>query len=345
MRKKNPKYNIWQKRHIRKKEKHRIKRRKRNGRNFNNSGNNVKTKTKSDLKVKKYKVTAPENFSLKDNLFGMVKFFDNILKFTNSRHEEVSVFFDLSEVTHITIDAIIYLLAVIKDLQLAGYAKHYFYGNVPRNEQAREYFVKSGFMKYVNSNFEENSIVKGQISILSNNKYDQNMTKQICDFVQNNAGLSRVETQFLYVLINEMMLNTYQHAYRGSTEQTNSWYMYVEKVERKIRFTFLDTGLGIPSTVKKKFIERLFKGESDIIISALNGEFRTQTGQKYRGKGLPKIKECVMNHNLDELYIISNKAFCDLKCNDKFEIEKKDLNASLQGTIYYWELKIKGENK
>ena len=341
MRKKNPKYNLWLKRRVHRIEKRRLKRKK-TAQNTYQLSEPIKNISKPKEKVKQYKVTAPTNFSLKDNLQEMIDFFGDLLKFTNSRREEISIFFDLSEVTHITVDAIIYLLAVIKDLQISGFAKHYFYGNLPKNKQAKDYFVQSGFMNYVKSNIKENSSIQEQISILSNNVYDQTVTKTVCDFVSDKSGLTRVETKFLYVLINEMMLNTYQHAYKDSSKQTNNWYMYVENTENKIKFTFLDTGQGIPNTVRKKFMERVFKRESDIILSALNGEFRTQTGRKYRGKGLPKIKECVMNHNLDELFIISNKAFCELKYNNEFEIKKDDLSSSLRGTIYYWELKNKG---
>lgn len=141
------------------------------------------------------------------------------------------------------------------------------------------------------------------------------------------------------------MLNTCQHAYNEGLKQTNSWYLYVENDGKKIKFTFLDTGQGIPSTVKKKFWERILKkSDSEIISSALNGDFRTNTGYKYRGKGLPKIKDCVADHNLDNFFVVSNKAICELKyINDNLEIEKKDLKNAFSGTIYYWELEIKGD--
>lgn len=344
MHKKNPKYKLWRKRHLEKIARHRNRHSKHywKKKRKNNAHSSRLNRSDKDKKQNVFTATAPQRFSIKDNSQEMVSFFNKVLEFTNTAAENSIVFFDLSQIEYISVDAIIYLLAVIKDLQKIGLTRHSFFGNLPQQEAAKNIFVQSGFLNYVNSKCEVETNSTNQIQIVSNNHYDQRVTKNICDFVCQSEHCEKVQTRFLYVLLNEMMLNTYQHAYEAQGNQTNSWYLYVQNVSNKIRFTFLDTGLGIPSTAKKKWHERLFrKKDTEILESALNGEFRTKTGQVYRGKGLPKIKECVNSHHLDVMYIISNNAYYVLRNNGILEHEKQEMEQSLRGTIYYWELEMK----
>ena len=338
MRKKNPKYKQWLKRRIKSKEKRRIKQR---TRSIHSAKKQIRSNN-SKKKEKIFKVEAPRNFSIKDNSEEVVDFFVEVLEFTTKRKERISLFFDLSKVERVTADAIIYLLAVIKDLQHIGYTKHNFYGNLPVNQAAHEFFESSGFLNYVQSQHQQVEQGNNQFQIVYNNKYDQETIKRVCEFVWKEANYDRVSTRFLYVLLTEMMLNTQQHAYEEQSDKRDSWYLYVRKDHDRMKFTFLDTGLGIPSTAKKKWSEKIFRRlDTEIIVSALDGGFRTQTGRDYRGKGLPKIKECVMQHSLEKLYIISNKACCQLQYLNSYSISSIELSKSLMGTIYYWEIKMK----
>lgn len=343
MRKKNPKYKEWLKRRLRHIEK---KRRKKN-RPKNSIKNNYQPKsveTKTDNKI--FVVNAPENFSIINNPKETINFFTDVLNFTNSNTGKLKLFFDLSRIRLVTADAIIYLLAVIKDLQRGKFIRREFSGNLPVNPNANKFFKQSGFFNHVNSASKGNDTLSNYIQIVSNKQYNQAITKTICDFVLNNSKYTRTDTKFLYVLINEMMLNTYQHAYDSlQSNKTNSWYLFAQKDTNVLKFTFVDTGLGIPATVTKKWHDKI-KSQSKLITSALNGDFRTQTLNEFRGKGLPKIKECVAKHNIEKLYIISNKAYCVLNNRDVNEvsISEQEMTRSITGTIYYWEIKIGGNN-
>ncbi len=339
MKKNNSKYKEWLKRRLRKKERNRIKK--------NKSSNSTKvsssTVTKTEKGRKSFSVKAPQHFSIKENPKDTIEFFDAVVNFMNTRKEGVNIYFDISDVVTVTDDAIIYLLAIIKDLQKLGYARHNCLGNLPKNSVAKEYFVQSGFLNHVNSNI-INLRETDNLQIRSGKIYQQTITKDICDYVCAHVNKSIVFTKFLYVLINEMMLNTYQHAYHKNGDTLSSWYVSVRTSENKIQFTFVDTGFGIPKTVRKKWTEKIFSTESSMVKSALNGEFRTQTGNTYRGKGLPKIRDCVDKSYINELYVISNKAFCKVnKSNNEVNISEMEQTKSLMGTIYCWEINIQGE--
>lgn len=339
MRKNNPKYKLWLKR----RQKHLEKKRKKN--NVRKCNSNINRHQTSNLSKnnnqEEYRITAPKNFSIKDNTAEVSEFFDKIIKFTNSRKNNTYIMFDLSMVEQITADAILYLLAVMRDLQKLGVTRHHFSGNLPKNKNAKDYIVQSGFLDYVKSDINKDNNNNQCIKIMSDNKHEQKYIKTICDFVNNCANTTKKDTRFLYVLINEMMLNTCQHAYESKSAKLNRWYLFVQKEMNVIKFTFLDIGLGIPKTVRKSFKEIVWPTESSIISSALNGDPRTQTKLDFRGRGLPKIKDCVYKNKLNNFTIISNKGYCSLVEEDgKQLIKETEMKKPIVGTIFYWEMNI-----
>ena len=140
------------------------------------------------------------------------------------------------------------------------------------------------------------------------------------------------------------MTNTTQHAYNTRFNSLNSWYLYAESLQDKVRFVFLDTGLGIPTTVKKNFFEKILPLSKDceLIKSALKGDYRTQTKQKNRGKGLPQISECFSLGILENVSIYSGCGCCKLtdKNGDYDLIEYKN---KIFGTLFSWEISRKDE--
>lgn len=339
MRRKNPKYNDWLKRRLKHLEKRKRKKKGCRRGEFHASYGREEKWNKNSQEA--YVVSAPSNFSIRENALQMSEFFDKVLGFTNGKQKDAYIMFDLSNVEIITADAIIYLLAVIKDLQKLGVARHRFTGNLPNNQKAKDYFIQSGFLNYMQSKIQKDYTDSQCVQIISSESYNQLSTKTICDFTMRHCNTTKQSTRFLYVLINEMMLNTYQHAYTTDSKKLNKWYLFAQKDTNTIKYTFLDIGLGIPKTVRKKWTEHLFSTESAIISSALDGEFRTTTKKEYRGKGLPKIKECVIEHKLNNFTIISNKGFCKLiNKDDNLIIEKTELQKPIFGTIYYWEIQI-----
>ena len=318
---------------------------------FSATGKSIKRVSKPTRKNdwEKVEVKAPKIFSLINNPEEVSEFFNEVKSYIVSRQKKkVNVFFNLSEVEEVTIDAIIYLLALIKNLQSHGLTKRRFQGNLPENIKAAEMFAESGFLSFVNSNMPAINTNANKITIRTGRSNDSNVLKEICEFIISKAGCSRVNTKFLYVLMAEMMYNTYEHAYDDKSLTSKNWYIFVECDEKVAKITFADTGLGIPKTMRKNFGERLLGIPPDkLVVSALNGEFRSQTKLPYRNNGLPTIKSYVDKEMIRNLYLISNRAYCLGKyIKGQVEIDTKVLQNAIMGTMFYWEVpfsKLRGD--
>lgn len=307
---------------------------------------NYARKQKRDLLSKKRIVedgflkmpfVVPQNFSLTENFEETVLFFNDVLEYIFDRKKiEVGIKFDMSKVKSVTNDAIMYLLAIVKNVK----AKCFLSGNLPIDENARKVVIESGFLSYVNS---EKDIVLSKdtdkIQIKSGNTINQYIVKDICDFVIQKFNINRKQCRFLYDMLMEMMANTSQHAY-NSNRLLNYWYLFVEKHADSIKFVFLDTGLGIPQTISKKiFSEKMNiikeKTDAEYIYSALKGESRTRTTKGHRGKGLPKIYNYNEDGKIKYLQIISGRGL--IEKNEKIVLKNK-----FAGTLFSWEI-MKGD--
>ena len=137
------------------------------------------------------------------------------------------------------------------------------------------------------------------------------------------------------------MTNTVQHAYNYD-KLTDSylipaWFIYCEHKNDKVICNFVDIGDGIPQTIHKKFLKDLFLNDSSAILSALNGELRTETRNSYRGKGLPYLKKCVIDGSIINFKVMSGKGSCSY-LNGMLEFVKKEYDKNILGSIYYWEM-------
>ncbi len=266
--------------------------------------------------------------------------------FVKHRSNGNEIFLDVSDVKTLTIDAIMYTLALISNLKYGRGFKYYFSGNVPKYDGPKELMEQSGFFNYVKSNnvnFKTNS---KYMQIRTGFESDGEIASKIVDFARAKYGLSKSRMNYLYKMLIELMANAKNHAYDNSKNiMKKRWYVFVEDTEAKLSFTFLDTGIGIPNTVHKKIGEKIKEllsepyredlkiRDVDYILSALDSKtMRTKTQLAYRGKGLPKINQIFENGKIQELSIISGRGFC--ACNG----EQYDMNISLNGTLFYWEI-------
>lgn len=250
------------------------------------------------------------------------------------------LFFNLSNITCVSVDAVMYLIALIKNTKLLRIMSINCSGNIPQDASARRIIETCGFYKYVSPQYNVNKINNSNISISSGTNADAKLVGEICDFVHNNSSKSRVDTKSIYTLIVELMTNTRQHAYNNTKGVNNKWYIYTESTEEKIRFVFLDTGEGIPNTIRTNFYEDLMRlidnNDAYFIASALSGKFRTETKQGHRGKGLPEIYNKAKEKSISLFSIVSCNGRCDIK-NDG-SIDEIKLDYGLKGTLFYWEL-------
>ena len=345
IRKNNPKYNKWLKRRLKRLERRRCLRKKKNGISVSAYNTAVRSIKKPTAKrdIEEVVAQAPAVFSLINNSEEVGSFFDGIKKYImSSMKKKVSIFFDLSRVETVTIDAIMYLLAIIKNLQKHGVTKHYYHGNMPSCKEAHAIFQESGFLNFVNSSVATINTNTNKIAIRTGRHNDASVLRDICDFIIEKAKGSKITTKSVYVILAEMMYNTYEHAYTDMRHIIDNWYIFAEYVKDSIKITFLDTGLGIPKTIRRNFGERLLQvSEGKLVQSALNGEFRSKTKLKYRNNGLPTIKKQVEDSRINNLHIISNRASCIVnKTDDGVSLISKELKTPIMGTLYYWEIPV-----
>lgn len=281
----------------------------------------------------------PHNFSFIINKDETVHFFSEIEELI-TLSIRMQIFIDMKNVEIITVDAIMYLIAVIKKLQFQEKTNKEFYGNAPKSQASKQVLIESGFYDFVNSDtktYKSNE----KISIALGEKFNQQVAKNACQFVIDKSNHKRDTTYFIYEMICEMMLNTYQHAYEGNkNEKVDRWYSYLEKNDDFFTFIFLDTGIGIPNSVYKRPISDFIKTDNMLLQSALNGEYRTKTRAKNRGNGLKLIRDYVEHKFVNTLVVVSNKGYCEYNSinEGKMQIIGNDMKKSLSGTLYYWKI-------
>ncbi len=239
-----------------------------------------------------------------------------------------------------SIDAIMYFLALLKKIKSSS-TLYGFRGSYPANRKCRELLQASGFFRYVDAGRTQRDLnyESTVVQIQNGEHVETEIAKQVCDFTIDKLRLKRTDTKQLYDMVIELMSNTRQHAYRHKKSSYNEWYIFVQFLpeERTVRFIFLDTGEGIPATVKRKGFEvaREFVGlgprDTQFIRSALEGQFRSRTGDTYRGKGLPRVNRYCVERYINDLTIISNRGYFGRNQNG-------DMARVLDGTLFYWEI-------
>ncbi len=295
---------------------------------------------------KRYEFQAPCNFSFLNNAEETISFFNEMIQLINHNGKrQFEIFIDIKNVEKLTIDALMYLLSIINNMKNVFKRRISIRGNIPLDSNINRLFKESGFFNYVKSTniipIFKNS---DTIQIISGKNTDTRIARQISDFVSDKLGMTRSQCSFIYVMMIELMSNTYKHAYANNAVNriSNKWYCFCKynNIEQIVSFTFMDVGAGIPTTVRKKFAEKLdflnLKAENRYVISALEGQFRTSTSLAYRGKGLPRIHETCQSRKIQNMRLITNKA--DVR-DDGDVIKGRELSKPLCGTLYYCELR------
>ena len=306
---------------------------------------NSKFTTYYNNTIKKYEFFTPQNFSFINNPNETILFFNKIFDFILKKtRKSRDIFINTNRTDKLTIDAIMFLIAIINNINFNIKQNLNFSGNEPLCKEAKNEFKESGFYKYVkriiDAPIDRN---ENNIQIVSGRVCDVKLAQRISDFIQNKTNVQLSKLRFIYVMMIELMSNTHKHAYNNSDNVLNSrWFCFVKFIkDGKFSFSFLDTGLGIPTTIRKNFLERInilgLKTDNDYLCSVLNGDFRTSTNKEYRGKGIPKIREFSKSNKIQKLHIISNNADILVISN---EYKREDILNKLKGTLYYWEIDI-----
>lgn len=295
-------------------------------------------------------IHAPVILDLFGNTEETMTFFAEVYSSIRNSSIDGEIFFDLSNVEKISSDALMYIIALINNVKRARVLRIHIRGNEPIAQEAKEFIKNMGFYDYVQSrNRAFNKKQNSKFQIKRGVKYDEGLATELCEFASNAKQTSlRISTKRLYPTIMELMTNTQQHAYSDVSQMDCNWYISAETVansETSVRFVFLDTGEGIPETVRKKATEKVKQllsmfpfvksPDAQIMQSVFNGEFRTETGKEYRGKGLPGIYEDMRAGNIRNFKIISGYALGI--ANAQGTITTQVLTSSFQGSLFCWE--------
>lgn len=287
---------------------------------------------------------APDVFCIKNNPDATINFFNEIINIRLEYVCDIILFIDISQVNYVGADALMYLLAIIRDTKYYKQIRIRFQGNFPMNNDIKQRFIDSGFLSYVHTEKMDIEPHANNIQIRIGTINDPKIAGTVCSFVQDTCKLTKKETIPLYNILIELMGNTNQHAYKGARDNSllNNWYLYAEENESDISFVFLDTGLGIPATVRKNFGEMLKEkisisySDADYIYSALQGEYRTETKLRHRGKGLPQISDCCRSGIFNNVSIYAGSGNCYIRGDNEFC--KRNLSASMKGTLFTWSI-------
>ncbi|MBW1616640.1 MAG: hypothetical protein JRJ49_08940 [Deltaproteobacteria bacterium] len=296
-----------------------------------------KKKLKNYTRKQKVKLKCPAKFSIFENSEETLKFFIKVRKYINKK----SLFIDMSNVDYLTLETILYSNALLfhNDYNIMQNKKNFkpIKKGLPRNEKIKELILNSGLFKRTEPNKDIFQIKRGEQS-------DPEVAGNIIDFtLEKMDGKQSSTSKRVYEALVEMMSNTVEHAFKGE-KKSSKWHLMAchDKDTNCVKFSFLDTGIGIPASINTKFKEKmtklLRKNDAKLMYSALQGEFRTQTKKRYRGKGLPSIYKNAKEGSISNLKIISNYGY--INCENE---ELKNFKIKFSGTLYNWDFIYKNE--
>lgn len=303
-------------------------------------------------------IPVPKIFSISKNSAKTIKLFEQIREHCKNSKKELVV--NMESVEEVDIDALMYLKYIVYEIRQVKRINCYMSFTPPKNKLLHDFIRASGFIKHIEKDewlakykksisysttdnviTEIGSYQNPNFRIRNGNIIDRSVSGSIIDFVSGKVESIGKEILFLYKMLSELMENTVMHAYTdGEKIKHKDWYVFAEKneKEKKVSFVFLDTGLGIPNTIKGKFFKDIiFPSESSRLLSTLKGEGRTRAEVENRGKGLPFIYKLYLDGKIKNLMIISNQACFNLNNND-------DIKKELKGTLFYWEIEREVEN-
>ncbi|MBS6714727.1 MAG: hypothetical protein KH231_04535 [Dialister sp.] len=289
----------------------------------------------------KVEVKVPRFFSLAENTektLRCLNALNELIEHIKNRNEVIKV--NSLDVKDVDPAALMYLVAILFDAR----EKHVLVkGNYPKDEDAKKLFIRYGFHNFVKNNNGNKKICiqdMDMLQITEGREISPENSQKICEFAEKHDCFleeNKSSKANLYTTLIEMMGNVRQHAYK----ETGRWLTACEFKSDGLEFLFFDRGQGIPTTVQNNwsdvFKKFLGKEESYILKSALKGEFRTQTKEKNRGKGLPQIYEFLKSPIIDKAVLFSGHGYCEIE-NSSISINR-DFREKLHGTLYRWKIK------
>lgn len=298
------------------------------------------------------KISAPENFSFTKYPEKTIEFIQKLERQYQKRNK---VFLNLSKIIELDYSAISVLVSVMFTFKSRNID---FNGNFPLNFTLKKMLIDSDFFKYLNrpvgEKLEYSIGKKNQIFTRANKEVNSELGLLVMEEASQTIWNEKRICKGLQRTLLELMHNTNNHADENA-KGVKHWWLSVNHnaKENKVSFVFIDYGVGIFESLKKKppnnkwfgtfekIASRVKYGTNDEVLKLLlNGELHmTVTGEHFRGKGLPGIKQVQDRNQISNLHLISNNVYSNV--GEESYIKLKN---NFSGTFAYWELTKQNTN-
>ncbi len=338
----------WLQNHAKRSLRHRVRRRslKRRSRNFGQ-----KPPPRVFPEIDSAEVYIPEHLSVTDNLEETLSFFNELERcFFEKKAKVVTV--DHTRLKRITPDAALLLIAEfdrltfhakLTKLRARGHSSAIEVEDMLNGIGYNNYFS----MKKDRSRTYSSTQTPG-LTYIRHQFGNQTMPEEVDQLVEHFKTLVKFSprrAERLTESLGECMTNVGIHAYPQHRKKEFRWgHMrwwlvgYTDQSCREIYFAFLDQGIGMPSTLKRKFVEKLLIPLSDPeLIKMAFTEARSSTGLKFRGRGLPTLKRYIDEAPDGELVVQTGQVRCAFSPGARANAKKTDLG--LAGTLLVWHVK------
>ena len=276
----------------------------------------------------------PRNFSFINNPDEVAKYIKRIKNFSNAGY---SVHIDLSNITNLTPDALLILLA--------NFQKDTVYTwTWPKDEKLRTIFFTSWFHQHVqnNANIQEFSweISHHESDYRVDSVIWKNITIGIC-----KHSFPKIKEKNIHInpILVECMWNTENHAAWKRWKRCNWWLWFYKELSTWVsKVFFIDSGIGImgslqqrPTKIKKIFSSFFGYSNADKLRDLVHWRIRvpTRTMLPQRWKGIKCFKEFSEIDYVKNFTIISNDVLWKVSDDNFIQLWE-----SYDGTFIYFEI-------
>ena len=318
---------------------------------YNNQIKKVKHAGKSYVPV-----TCPEDFSLETNIEEVTDVLNQIRQ--QSENRGALTYIDFRRIRNLSPDAALVLVAELDRWNHNPRDKgRLFARDIEEwDPKVRRLFADMGFFEILSVKYNQNMadkdkdktdtrFVKFRVGEKADGEAIDKLRREDLDPVLGSIP----QHKHLYGALTEAMTNVVQHAYRGSDNFRQCWWLSASYNAARSEVTIMiyDQGAGIPSTLPRTYSERLLKlANSDHahIIEVAHDLARTSSDSRHRGHGLERdIRgyfeklDCLGHYR-----VISQKGEYIVKRGEggKNATNKGTHSPALRGTMIEWHLRL-----
>lgn len=302
---------------------------------FPNLDRAERPKKRSNWTQSAIKLKPPDDFVLFRNPELVIDFFKQVERTHANGHD---VYFNLLDVTDLTSDTVLLMVSRTNDERFNH--RRNVGGAKPNNQKARNVFEESGV--FGDKVFDLANIRDTHGSIDRYNAY-QVSPQTAAKFVTKAANFfsSRERSAASYDTLIELMQNTNMHA-GGNTDSKELWWSSVYCMPDKALFNFLDNGLGICETARKRIGQRIlsalgFENNLELLRDIFDDKVMSRTGKYYHGRGLPLIRNRSDRGLIQNAIVITNNVIANISTG-----EYRLMTTEFQGTFFHWEASFPG---